>query len=403
MLHIKPIVSTLLRSKSGPLLLLIQIILSVTIVANASFIISERLTLMARESGIAEAEVFDFSIYNFDKSVEIGSQNQRDVDTVRALPGVIDATSTSMTPLSGGGWMTSFVMGESEATAKDTEGAAAYYGDEHMISTLGLNLTEGRNFYQDEVYAGSPDLANRGIVSADFAKATWGGESALGKIIYMGAFGQQPVEIIGVVEHLQGAWVDSSNLNNSIILNVELQFPFTKFLVRAEPHALAGLKETIPLALHKDQRNRVIRGFKLISEHRTEVYRNHELMATVLSIMVVLLLLITSLGLAGMVMFNIERRTKQIGTRRALGASKRDIVSYFLVENYLICLVGGVLGVLLAFQLGQQLMKLYDLPLLNPLFPVLTFVGLFVVTTLAVIVPARIAANISPSIATRSV
>jgi len=403
MLHIKPIVSTLLRSKSGPLLLLIQIVLSVTIVANASFIISERLSLMARESGIAESEVFDFNVYNFDKSVAFGKQNQRDVETLRALPGVIDAVSTSMTPLSGGGWMTSFTMGDDEATAKDTEGAAAYYGDEHMISTLGLKLIAGRNFYEEEVFSGSPDLANRGIVSAAFAKATWGEESALGQHIYMGEFGQQPVEIIGVVEHLQGAWVDSNNLNNSIILNVELEFPFTKFLVRAQPSAIAQLKESIPLALHKDNRNRVVRGFTTISEHRTKVYRNHELMATVLSLMVVLLLLITSLGLAGMVMFNIQRRTKQIGTRRALGARKRDIVSFFLVENYIICLVGGVLGVLLAFQLGQQLMKLYDLPMLAPVYPVATLAGLFIVTTLAVILPARIAANISPSIATRSV
>lgn len=118
--------------------------------------------------------------------------------------------------------------------------------------------------------------------------------------------------------------------------------------------------------------------------------------------MVVLLLLITALGLTGMVMFNVQRRTKQIGTRRALGAKKRDIISYFMLENYLICLVGGVLGGLLAMQLGQQLMSIYSLPMLQWQYPLLTLVGLFIVTTFAVIIPAKKAADISPAIATRS-
>jgi putative ABC transport system permease protein len=104
-----------------------------------------------------------------------------------------------------------------------------------------------------------------------------------------------------------------------------------------------------------------------------------------------------------MVMFNIERRTKQIGTRRALGAKKRDIISFFLVENYIICIVGGVIGGLVAVQLGQQLMSVYSLPKLELIYPIATIIGLLLLTTIAVILPARKAANISPAIATRSV
>ncbi|WP_351089797.1 FtsX-like permease family protein, partial [Shewanella sp. S1-49-MNA-CIBAN-0167] len=94
--------------------------------------------------------------------------------------------------------------------------------------------------------------------------------------------------------------------------------------------------------------NRVVENFQTLTTIKNLTYSNHRLMATVLSIMVVLLLLITALGLTGMVMFNIQRRTKQIGTRRALGARKRDIIEYFMVENYLICIVGGVIGGMLS-------------------------------------------------------
>lgn len=403
MLQIKPILSTLMRNKSGPILLLIQIVLSVAIVANASFIISERITLMDRDSGTAEEEVFNFRLYSFDSSIDLESQIQRDIRAIRDLPGVIDASTTSMVPLSGGGWSSGYTVGSSEETAKDTEGAAIYYGDEHLVNSLGVELIEGRNFYEEEVVTGSPDLATHGIVSKAFAKETWGDEPAIGQIMYAGGFGEMPIKIIGVVDKLQGAWVNSSYLDNSVILNVQLVNVFTKVLVRAEVGTLAQLKEAIPATLHKDNRNRVIEGFTLISEHRKRVYRNHELMATVLSMMVILLLLITSLGLAGMVMFNIERRTKQIGTRRALGAKKRDIISFFLVENYIICIVGGVIGALVAVQLGQQLMSLYSLPKLELIYPLSTVAGLIVLTTIAVILPARKAARISPAIATRSV
>lgn len=403
MLQIKPIMSMLMRNKSGPLLLLVQIILSVAIVANASFIITERVGLMSRDSGIAESEVFDLDIYNFDDGMEPISQTKRDIEIIRNLDGVKAATLSSMTPLSGGGWSSNFSYGTSKEDRVDATNAPLYYGDEQMISTLGLKLIEGRNFYPDEVATGGPELASLLIVSQAYATETFGDESAVGKVMYRGEIGNQPMKIVGVVERLQGAWVDNNNLERGIIINVELAAAFNRVLVRADEDAIAGLKEAIPAALHRENPNRVVRGFKTISEHRTGIYRNHELMATVLSMMVVLLLLITSLGLAGMVMFNIERRTKQIGTRRALGAKKRDIVSFFLVENYLICLTGGVLGALIAVQLGQQLMTLYSLPKLELIYPIVTVVGLLVLTTIAVIFPAQKAAKISPATATRSV
>ncbi len=399
MLHIKPILSSLLRSKSGPLLLLLQMILSVAIVANASFIISERLGLMARESGVAESEVFDFSIYHFDKSTDLVAQDKRDLEIMRTLPGVIDAAPTTMAPLSGGGWSSNYNLEPSERS-KSTPNAAMYMSDEHFIDALGLKLVEGRNFYPQEITTEIPESGAKMIVSKAFADKVWPNESPLGKSLYMGS---QSFAVIGVVERLQTAWVDNNNLEFSTILSVNLPSDNKRYLVRTRASDFARIKAALPEQLHKDYPSRVVDGFKTIAERRVEAYRDHELMASVLTMMVVLLLLITSLGVTGMVMFNIQRRTKQIGTRRALGAKKRDIISYFLVENYLLCLIGGAIGLLLAIQLGQQLMSLYSLPMLKLSYPLFTVAGLFLVTSVAVYLPARRAANISPATATRSV
>lgn len=399
MLHIKPIFSSLLRSKSGPILLLIQIILSVAIVANASFIIQERLALMQRDSGIKESEVLTLSLYNFDSSIDKTTQNKIDQQILRGLPNVIAATSTNMLPLSGGGWSSTLNLGPVPDSAKSTPQFAMYLGTDHTIETLGLKLIEGRNFYPHELKDTLDSPSRLAIISSALAKAVWPDESALGKVLYEGKDAQ--ITVIGVVDKLQGAWIDSSDLENSIIQNVD--YGGSSYMVRAKPEHHAELKTAITAALLAENPNRVLDRFKSIEALKDSSYRDHQLMITVLTMMVVLLLLITSLGLTGMVMFNIQRRTKQIGTRRALGAKKRDIISYFLVENYLICLAGGVLGGLLAIQLGQQLMKIYSLPMLALSYPILTVAGLFVVTTLAVYLPARKAANISPATATRSV
>ena len=399
MLHIKPILSSLLRSKSGPILLLIQIILSVAIVANASFIIQERLALMQRDSGIKESEVLTFSLFNFDPLIDKTAQNKIDQQILRGLPNVIDATSTNMLPLSGGGWSSTLNLGPDPDSAKSTPQFAMYLGTDHTIETLGIKLIEGRNFYPHELKDSLDSPSRLAIISSALAKAIWPDESALGKVLYEGKDAQ--ITVIGVVEKLQGAWIDSSSLENSVIQNVD--YGSSSYMVRAKPEFHAELKDAIKKSLLAENPNRVLDGFKSIEALKDSSYRDHKLMITVLTMMVVLLLLITSLGLTGMVMFNIQRRTKQIGTRRALGAKKRDIISYFLVENYLICLAGGVLGGLLAIQLGQQLMKIYSLPMLDLSYPLFTVAGLFIVTTLAVYLPARKAANISPATATRSV
>ncbi|MGI2100841.1 FtsX-like permease family protein [Shewanella oncorhynchi] len=399
MLHIKPILSSLLRSKSGPVLLLIQIILSVAIVANASFIIQERLALMQRDSGIKESEVLTFSLFNFDPLIDKTAQNKIDQQILRGLPNVIDATSTNMLPLSGGGWSSTLNLGPDPDSAKSTPQFAMYLGTDHTIETLGIKLIEGRNFYPHELKDNLDSPSRLAIISSVLAKAIWPDESALGKVLYEGKDAQ--ITVIGVVEKLQGAWIDSSSLENSVIQNVD--YGSSSYMVRAKPEFHAELKDAIKKALLAENPNRVLDGFKSIEALKDSSYRDHKLMITVLTMMVVLLLLITSLGLTGMVMFNIQRRTKQIGTRRALGAKKRYIISYFLVENYLICLAGGVLGGLLAIQLGQQLMKIYSLPMLDLSYPLITVAGLFIVTTLAVYLPARKAANISPATATRSV
>ena len=111
---------------------------------------------------------------------------------------------------------------------------------------------------------------------------------------------------------------------------------------------------------------------------------------------------VTGLGIVGLASFWVAQRHKQIGIRRALGATRTDILRYFQTENFLIVTLGVVLGVLLAVGLNLLLMKPYELPRLPLWYLPVGALALWGLGQLAVLAPALRAAAVPPVVATRS-
>ena len=126
-------------------------------------------------------------------------------------------------------------------------------------------------------------------------------------------------------------------------------------------------------------------------------------MAVYLGVVIALLLGIAALGIFGLAAFNVSTRTKQIGTRRAVGARRTDILQYFLAENWLITTLGVASGCVLALLLGYWLSTTFELPRLKLYYLLLGVVGLWTVSLAAAFRPARRASMVSPAIATRTV
>ncbi len=275
MLHIKPIISSLLRSKSGPVLLFIQMVLSVAIIANASFIINERLKLMSRESGIDEAQVLTFRVSNFDDSIDPIVQNKRDMQLMRDLPSVISVTSTNMFPLSGGGWSTG-LLDKPDPNAEGvrrTPQSAQYMAGPDFVETLGLKIIEGRNFYPEETLDDRYATSLKVLITKTIADAFWEGESAVGKILYHGS--EDPIEVIGVVEKLQGAWVHSEHFDNSILFNQDYASMNRDgmYMVRANAADIPELKQQIKDVLLAENPERVFPDFDTIKALRDISYQ----------------------------------------------------------------------------------------------------------------------------------
>ena len=148
--------------------------------------------------------------------------------------------------------------------------------------------------------------------------------------------------------------------------------------------------------------DRVIKSVRSVALYKKEVFLTERITAICLVIVTVLLLAIAALGIFGLATFNVSTRTKQIGTRRAVGARKRDIIRHFLVENGLVTSAGVVVGCVLALAVGYGLSRQYQLPRLDLYYLVGGVLVLWLIGQLAAWQPAHRASMVSPSVATRT-
>jgi putative ABC transport system permease protein len=136
---------------------------------------------------------------------------------------------------------------------------------------------------------------------------------------------------------------------------------------------------------------------------RAKFFATDRAMAGLLLGVIVALLGVTALGIVGLASFWVAQRRKQIGIRRALGATRADILAYFQTENFLIVTFGIVLGVALAIGINLALMKWFEISRLPLWYLPVGALVLWLLGQLAVLAPALRASNVPPVVATRSV
>lgn len=405
MFEIKPIFNALLRSKLGAVLLMTQIVITMAIVSNAGFIIKDRMQYLNQDSGYPEDQVFHFSVYYFEDTDNLVQNVQETENTIRNMPQVRYASAILEVPLTGSGSGSTFgnVPIEQEDSEQAVYSHAAYTsGDQTILDSLGLEIAQGRNFLPSEIFytTDSSKFPSVAIITQAYADALYPDGTALGEPLYIGS---NPVQIIGIVDAAKGPWLKSETSDHLVIFPNGLISLFQKFVVRTDSQDRDSVMANIEKTLLEANENIVVSGIRGLDESKKRYNSGDILMMRMLIILVVVLMLVTALGIFGMTVFSISKRTKQIGTRRAIGAKKSNIIRYFLVENTMICLGGLILGSAAAILLGHQLMTHYDLPKLPFYFVAITAVFVYVSSLISVYFPANKAANISPSIATKTI
>jgi putative ABC transport system permease protein len=403
-MELGPIWRAILRNKGSYVLIALQTAVTMAIMVNAIAIIQERSAEMARPSGTDEDNIFTFSSTTFVPEVDKKSIIAEDLDMLRNHPGVIDAIATNSYPLRDGG--SSRGLQVEPGTGKDSVGTAVYYVDEHAINAFGTNLVAGNNFSADEISWN--DISDHtwpatGIISQAAADELFPDESGsvVGKTVYIND--NDPVKIVGIIDVLQAAWKGWDSVENSMLVPLLLDNDRTHYVVRTEPGYRDELMPEIEEALVQSNRNRIIESMRTMNEVRKRSYLGDAGMITMLSFIVILLTGITGFGIVGLASFSVTRRTRQIGVRRALGATQSAILRYFMVENFIISSVGIIVGGILAVALNILMVQAFSLTPMAWYVVPLAMIALWIVGQLAVAGPARRASNISPAIATRSI
>jgi putative ABC transport system permease protein len=393
-----------MRNSAGPLLVAIQIALTLAIVVNAVFVTQQRLTTIGRPSGLDDQNQFAMSVTGFEKNFDLFAMVRADMAMLRDMPGIIDAAPMNQIPLSGGGSSTMFY---SLPDKKGESSPVAYYcTDDHAVKTLGVKLAEGRNFASSDVDYRPKDIQGfpgTAVITRAFGKALFPkqADNLVGKTFYDDQ--SKPLVIAGVIEQMHGAWVGWDKVDRVMLTPIVGPGPSIRYLVRTEPGKLDTMMAAVETALRKRDPNRVVGKLRSVQNFKQSSYASDSLMAVTLSVVTGLVLIFSSLGIFGLATFNVNTRTRQIGTRRAVGARKRDIVSYFMAENWMVTSLGVLVGCGLALAAGFWLSNQFQLPRLNLYFLVGGVAGLWALGQLAAWQPALRAAKVSPAMATRSV
>ncbi|HSX58895.1 MAG TPA: FtsX-like permease family protein [Tahibacter sp.] len=409
-MEFRPILSALMRSKVALVLIGLQIALTLAIVCNALFIISQRLQLMSRDSGINEADTFTIGSLGFGSAFNVKTTIEEDMAMLRGLPGVVDATPTNTVPLSNGGWSTGISLKPEQKIS--TAPSAIYFVDEHGLNTFGAKLAEGRFFTADEI-----TFRERGdntwppvmVVTRALANKLFPGESALGKQAYLDNEAA-PQTIIGVVERTQVPWIGFASDEGpdaefySTFVPQRIAFSnFGRYLVRTEPGRRDEVMKAAEAKMAETNHSRIVREPRSVERIRAEGYQEHRAMTIILVGVIIALLAVTALGIVGMASFWVTQRTKQIGTRRALGATRGSILRYFMTENFVITSLGLALGILLTYGLNYWLMTNYEAQRLPLVYLAGGIAVLLLLGQAAVFGPATRASRVPPAVATRSV
>lgn len=409
-MEIRPILSALLRNKTGAILVALQVALSLAILANAVHIVGERRAAAARPSGIAdEQSVFTISVSHLssDSPEQQLATMKREAELLRAVPGVAAVAQINQMPMSQSGWNNSVALDRRQTD--ESSPSSSYFSPDSLVKAWGLKIVEGRDFLPGEtqdIDMNKNDVPRVVILARALAEKLWPGQSAVGKIMYLGTGeGGIEVRVVGVVERLQSHGAEVSERGElSLIAPVRLygSNQSANFTVRTEPGQRDRVIREAEAVLRKSSATPVILQNFTIEGVRKSRYRADMALSWMLVTVSVLLLLITASGIVGMASLWVTQRRKQIGVRRALGARKTDILRYFLTENFLITSAGVFGGVLLGVGLNQLLVSKLEMARLP-----LGYLGggailLWALGVLAVYGPAWRAASISPALATRS-
>ncbi|MBL0937999.1 MAG: ABC transporter permease [Gemmatimonadaceae bacterium] len=289
-----------------------------------------------------------------------------------------------------------------EAPGIRSQGMAIFGADDGFTQIQGGELIDGRWFTRAELAAGAPVV----VLQEETARKLFGRERLLGRTVQIGG---RPLEVIGL-------WAEPGNIFAPPGQAVGAIVPFrlmdrsytidrtNALFIPIKPRAgvrVADAESAVEMALRESRRLRPGDGntFDLISQD--QILDTFNAMTGVFFLVMIVLsgvaLLVGGIGVMAIMTVSVTSRTREIGVRKALGATRRDILVQFLVEAATLTGIGGAIGILVGLALGRIVSLAMSI---NAPVPVsLTIIAVVVSISIGIVfgmVPARRAARLDP-------
>ena len=390
------------RLRSG--LVVLEVALSVVLLVGAGLLVRSVLELQAVDPGYEPRGLLTARAVLGEDRYPGDAERQRVFDEllarVRALPQVEGAALAMTVPPRAGILHGTPRLEGGTLPAEETENPifSAIFGGAEFLEVLRIPLVEGR--------ALDPRRMDEALINERLARRWWPGESALGKRYSVAAEGQPPrwQTVVGVTRDIVANGVEEKRTARQIYHTFEGTPPWQVLVVRAkdgvEPASLAPLLQGImtsldPLSPLREVSTTEFQLARTIARPRFTMV----LLATFAG----LALLLSAVGLYGVISYTVTERTREIGIRLALGARPQGIFGLVVRQGLGVTLLGVAVGTVGALAGGTALAgMLYEVGARDPL--TLAAVALLVTLTavLALLVPARRATRVDPAWAMRS-
>ncbi len=409
-MSIRVMFSTLRRHSLMPAMVLLQVALACAILCNVLFLAWQQLEPMLAPSGVDDKALILVDQLVLPNrawtaaEVDAGTQALREVPDVRAVSAGLGLPMVSSYLC---------VMALQGPTGVNV-GASCYEG-EGLVKTLGIQLVAGRDFLPSEyrdAHDDSKGVVTPIIITEALAYKLFGGADPVGKLL--GDPGDKAApryQVVGIARHLlrnQLGMANHGRADDTVLLAHRVgSTAALSYAVRVDPamrdSALSGVRKAV-----KRQFGALLPvGFPVqvsfYSARREAAFKTRRTALWLLIGVALTVMVVTVIGIMGLTGFWVQRRTRQIGIRRALGARRADILREFMAENALIVSIGVTIGMLFAYVGNALLMKQYELPRLPWEWMPAGAVLMLVLGQLAVLSPALRAAAVPPVVATRSV
>jgi putative ABC transport system permease protein len=407
MLEIGPIVKSLLRKPTGPILIILQLAITIAIVSNTLAFIQQRVEFINREPGFETDKLLRIWIKQDETRGDISATIENDLRMLKAQPSVVDAIAINGLPMGSRGGTSGFAT----APRMDVKGqevfslaASTFEVTEGWMETLGVSLVAGSDFGHDDYLrfrSENTPSSSPIVISKAVAENLFPNQDPIGKFMYMGEL--VSFNVVGVIENMLGHHVHSDTPYQTVIYPKMQLFDDSQYLVRINDSNEALVLSDLVEKLRLEADNRVVGDEKTMSSVAKGGYQGEVAMITLLTVVLALLVGVNALGVVGLTSFWVSQRRKQIGIRRALGATRLAIIRYFLIENIVLVCIALLIGAIAAMVASTYMVEAYAFEPLPWLYlPIAGFI-VMCITLSAAILPVNKAAQISPVEAVASV